>query len=87
MGLEEARRGPYGGGVGVFDFDKNNMDTCICIRTIVFHGGSAHIAAGAGIVADSVEQSEYEETVNKAKACVRAIEQAEQYYSDLQSQS
>ncbi|WWC64180.1 uncharacterized protein I303_106788 [Kwoniella dejecticola CBS 10117] len=83
MGLEKERRGPYGGGVGVFDFDKDNMDTCICIRTIVFHGGKAHVNVGAGIVMDSVEEMEHEETVNKAKGCMRAIEEAESEYLAL----
>ncbi|WWC91360.1 uncharacterized protein L201_006303 [Kwoniella dendrophila CBS 6074] len=84
MGLEKERRGSYGGGVGKWDFDKNDMDTCICIRTILFHGGQAHINAGAGIVYDSVEESEWQETVNKSMSCIRAIEAAEKYYADLQ---
>ncbi|OCF72446.1 anthranilate synthase component I [Kwoniella mangroviensis CBS 8886] len=87
MGLEKERRGPYGGGVGVFDFDRNNLDTCICIRTMVFHGGNVHVSAGAGIVIDSVEEMEYMETIHKSKACMRAIEQAEEYYHSLQQSS
>jgi anthranilate synthase component 1 len=53
------------------------MDTCITIRTIVVSGNRAYIQAGAGIVADSVPEREYEETMNKARALLRAIEQAE----------
>jgi anthranilate synthase component 1 len=55
-----------------------NINTCITLRTILFHGGRAYVQAGAGIVADSVPEREYEETINKAKALLRAIEVAEQ---------
>ncbi|OGX17855.1 MAG: anthranilate synthase component I [Omnitrophica WOR_2 bacterium RBG_13_44_8b] len=70
--LENLRRGPYAGCVGYFSF-SHNMDTCITIRTIVVHQGIAYIQAGAGIVADSVPEKEYFESVNKAKALVEAI--------------
>ncbi len=74
--LEPARRGPYAGCVGYFDF-SGNMDMCITIRTIIFKGTRAYIQAGAGIVADSDPESEYTETVNKAKGMFKAIEMAE----------
>lgn len=72
--LENLRRGPYAGCVGYFSF-SHNMDTCITIRTIVIKGGVAYIQAGAGIVADSLPNKEYLETVNKAKALFEAIRQ------------
>lgn len=71
--LEPIARGPYAGAVGYLGF-SGNMDTAITIRTIVVAGGRAYVQAGAGIVADSVPEREYVETVNKAKALVRAIE-------------
>jgi anthranilate synthase component 1 len=74
--LEPHRRGPYGGAVGYVDF-SGNMDTCIALRTMVLLGQTAYVQAGAGIVADSVPASEYEETVNKAMSLLRAIEVAE----------
>lgn len=70
--LENIRRGPYAGCVGYFSF-SHNMDTCITIRTIVIKGNIAYIQAGAGIVADSVPEKEYKESVNKAKALIEAI--------------
>ena len=73
--LEPVRRGPYAGAVGYFDF-RGNMDTCIALRTIVFRDGRADIQAGAGIVADSVPEREYDETLNKARGLLRAIELA-----------
>jgi anthranilate synthase component 1 len=75
--LEPTRRGPYAGAVGYFSF-SGNMDTCINIRTIVIKGRQAYIQAGAGIVADSVPEREYEETCSKARAMMKAIELAEQ---------
>lgn len=75
-GLEPTPRGIYAGAVGYFDY-AGNMDTCIAIRTIVLENGIAKIQAGAGIVADSVPELEFEETVNKAKVLLRAIEIAE----------
>jgi anthranilate synthase component 1 len=74
--LEPTTRGTYSGAVGYFDY-AGNMDTCIAIRTMVVKGGIAHIQAGAGIVADSDPESEYQETINKASALIRAIEAAE----------
>ena len=74
--LEPHRRGPYGGAVGYVDFG-GNMDTCIALRTMVLLGQTAYVQAGAGIVADSVPASEYEETVNKAMSLLRAIDVAE----------
>jgi anthranilate synthase component I len=75
--LENTKRGPYAGAVGYFSF-SGNMDTCINIRTIIVKGSKAYIQAGAGIVADSVPENEYKETVNKAKAMIKAIEMAEE---------
>ncbi|WP_136513414.1 anthranilate synthase component I [Geomonas edaphica] len=74
--LEVARREVYGGAVGYFSF-SGNMDMAIAIRTLVIKDGKVHLQAGAGIVADSDPASEYMETVNKAKAVVKAIEMAE----------
>jgi anthranilate synthase component 1 len=76
--LETLRRGPYGGAVGYLGFD-GLLDTCITIRTAVLHQGKIHIQAGAGIVADSVPETEYQETVNKAMALFAAINQAGDY--------
>ena len=71
--LEPARRGLYGGVVGYFDF-SGNADLAIAIRTAVVHAGRASVQAGAGIVADSVPQTEYVEARNKAAAAVRAVQ-------------
>lgn len=65
--LENVQRGPYGGAIGYFDF-AGNMDTGIIIRTILMQDDTVHIQAGAGIVADSNPEMEYQETINKAKA-------------------
>ena len=73
--LESEKRGIYAGAVGYFSFTKS-LDTCIIIRTIVFKGNRAYIQAGAGIVADSVPENEYKETVNKAKAQMLALKLA-----------
>jgi anthranilate synthase component 1 len=75
--LEPTRRGPYAGAVGAIDF-LGNINTCITLRTICFHQGKAYVQAGAGIVADSVPAREYDETISKAKALLRAIEVTEQ---------
>ena len=75
--LEPHRRGPYAGAIGYIDF-AGNMDTCIALRTIVIQNGTAYIQAGAGIVADSVPEREYEETLNKARGLLMAIEITEQ---------
>jgi anthranilate synthase component I len=74
--LEKVRRGPYAGAVGYFSY-SGNMDMAITIRTIVLKGARAHIQSGAGIVADSVPEREYEETRNKAAAMMAAVRLAE----------
>jgi anthranilate synthase component 1 len=74
--LEPDPRGVYAGAVGYFSYD-GSLDTCIAIRTLVMQGQTVSVQAGAGIVADSVPQNEYQETVNKARALVRAVERAE----------
>ncbi len=74
--LEPDRRGPYGGAVGYFDF-SGNMDTAITIRTMVMKDGVAHVQAGGGVVYDSVPEREYQETLNKARAVMQAIDRAE----------
>ncbi len=74
--LEPCRRGPYGGAVGYVDF-SGNMDTCIALRTLVLKGQTVYLQAGAGIVYDSVPANEREETLNKARGLLRAIEMAE----------
>lgn len=73
--LERVDRGPYAGCIGYFSF-SGNLDSCITIRTIIAAKGRAYIQAGAGIVADSNPGKEYQETVNKAKAQIKAIELA-----------
>jgi anthranilate synthase component 1 len=73
--LEPSRRGPYGGAVGYFSY-TGNMDFCITIRTMVIHDGKTYIQAGAGIVADSDAEAEYQETVNKAMGMMQAVEMA-----------
>jgi anthranilate synthase component 1 len=75
--LEPDERGVYAGAVLYFDYAEN-LDSCIAIRTIVLRDGEASVQAGAGIVADSVPEREYEETVHKAQALLRAIELAEE---------
>jgi anthranilate synthase component 1 len=75
--LEPTRRGPYAGAVGYFGF-SGNMDTCITIRTLVIKDKIAYIQAGGGVVADSDPAAEFQETVNKARAMMRAVEMAEQ---------
>jgi len=83
--LEPDDRGVYAGAVLYMDYD-NNLDSCIAIRTIVMKHGEASVQAGAGIVADSVPEREYEETVHKAQALLRAIEIAEEQNSGLRTQ-
>ncbi len=75
--LENLRRGPYGGAVGYISH-SGDMDTAITIRTLLAHNGRAHVQAGAGIVADSVPDTEYQECLNKARAVLQAIELAEE---------
>ncbi|RME68712.1 MAG: anthranilate synthase component I [Nitrospirae bacterium] len=74
--LEPERRGPYAGALGYFGF-TGNMDFCITIRTLFVKDGKVSVQAGAGIVADSVPQREYTETVNKARAMMKAVDMAE----------
>jgi anthranilate synthase component 1 len=74
--LEPVRRGPYAGSVGYFSY-SGNMDTCITIRTLIIKDGNVYVQAGAGIVADSVPESEYMETLHKAKGMIQAVEMAE----------
>lgn len=75
--LEGTRRGPYGGAVGYFSFD-GSMDTCITIRALLMQDDTIYLQSGAGIVADSDPATEYQETINKAKAISVAIQQAEE---------
>jgi anthranilate synthase component I len=75
--LENVRRGPYAGAVGYIAFN-GNLDTAITIRTMVVKGDTVYVQAGAGIVADSVPKNEFEETMNKARGLLRAIDIAEQ---------
>ena len=74
--LEPTRRGTYAGAIGYFSF-SGNMDTCITIRTILVKDGVAYMQAGGGVVADSVPESEYQESMNKAGALLKAIEMAQ----------
>lgn len=82
--LEQEKRGVYAGAVGRFDFADDSMDTCIAIRTMVFKNGTAYLQAGGGIVFDSVEEDEYIETINKLGGNVRALQQAEEHWYELQ---
>ena len=75
--LEPDARGAYAGAVGYFGFD-GNMDTCLALRTMIARGNTFSVQAGAGIVADSNPNTEFQETVNKASAMLKAIEMAEQ---------
>jgi anthranilate synthase component 1 len=74
--VEGEKRGPYGGAVGYFSF-SGNMDTALILRTGIYKDGVMHIQAGGGIVADSVPEDEFLETVHKAGALQRAIDLAE----------
>jgi len=80
--MEPDRRGAYGGAVGYFDF-SGNMDTAITIRTSAIKGGVAYIQCGGGVVYDSVPDTEYQETLNKARAILAAIDQAEELEEGL----
>ncbi len=73
--LEPTRRGTYGGAVLYADF-SGNLDSCIAIRSLLTKDGKGYIQAGAGIVADSVPESEHQESMNKARAVIRAVERA-----------
>ena len=75
--LEPTRRGSYAGSVGFFSH-SGDLDSCIAIRTIYIKDGIAHVQAGGGVVYDSVPEKEFEESRNKAKAALRAIEMAQQ---------
>jgi anthranilate synthase component 1 len=79
--LETVRRGPYAGAIGYLSYG-GDLDTCICIRTVIVKDGVAHVQAGAGIVADSVPAMEYAETRNKAAALLRAIDLAHEQFGD-----
>jgi anthranilate synthase component 1 len=74
--VENESRGAYAGAIGYLGF-SGNLDTCITIRTIIFKNGKAYVQAGAGIVWDSVPESEYQETINKATGMLKAIRTAE----------
>jgi anthranilate synthase component I len=78
--LEPIKRGPYAGAVGYFSY-SGNMDTCITIRTLIIKGNKVYVQAGAGIVADSIPEMEYKETVNKAMGMMKAVEMAEKELS------
>ena len=78
--FEKTRRGPYGGAVGYVDFG-GNLDTCIALRTMVIQGRKIYIQSGGGVVADSVPECEYEETLNKALALLLAVKAAEQAFN------
>jgi anthranilate synthase component 1 len=73
--LEDSKRGVYGGAVGYIDF-TGNLDTCIAIRLAFKKGDKVFVRAGAGIVADSVPAKEYQETINKSKAVMNALHEA-----------
>jgi anthranilate synthase component 1 len=75
--LEPSQRGPYAGAVGYFSF-SGNSDTAIAIRTILIKDGMAYVQAGGGVVADSIPSNEYQETMNKARACMKAIQLVEE---------
>jgi anthranilate synthase component 1 len=75
--FEKGKRGVYAGAVGYFGFD-GQLDSCIALRSVVLKDGIAYVQAGGGVVADSVPELEYQESVNKAMATFRAIERAEQ---------
>ncbi len=74
---EQDPRGPYGGAVGYFGFN-GTMDSCIAIRTLVVHGGEVHVQAGAGIVADSDPEHEYNEIYAKAKGLLQTLALAQE---------
>ena len=76
--LEPVKRGFYAGCVGYFSAN-GDMDTCITLRTGLIKDNKLKIQSGVGVVADSVSESEYEESINKAKALMRAAENAEKF--------
>ncbi|OYP36456.1 anthranilate synthase component I [Rhodopirellula sp. MGV] len=79
--IEPHRRGPYAGAVGWVDY-RGNMDTCIALRTMVIKDGTVYVQAGCGVVADSDPDAEYDETMNKARALITAIELTVQRLGD-----
>lgn len=79
--MEQEKRGPYAGALTYFSYD-GNLDSCICIRTALLQNGTLYVQSGAGLVADSVPTSEYQETINKAKGMLKAVALAEQIVSD-----
>jgi anthranilate synthase component 1 len=78
--LEKTTRGPYGGCVGYFSFN-GNLDCCITIRTALLKDGKAYVQAGGGWVNDSTPEAEFQETVNKSKAMIKAVALAESFTS------
>ena len=74
--MEGTQRGSYAGALGYFSYD-GNLDSCITLRTALLKDGMVHVQAGAGLVADSVPNTEYFETINKASALFKAISLAE----------
>jgi len=76
--LEQTARGPYGGCVGYFSFN-GNLDCCITIRTALIKDGKAYVQAGGGWVNDSEPEAEFQETVNKSKAMLKAVALAESF--------
>ena len=80
--LEDNKRGVYGGAIGYVDF-TGNMDCCIAIRIAYQKNGFVFVRSGAGIVADSVPEKEYQECLNKAAAVINALKQAEELDNDL----
>ncbi|WP_226657439.1 anthranilate synthase component I [Pseudalkalibacillus hwajinpoensis] len=83
--LEPTSRSIYSGAIGYIGFD-GNIDSCIAIRTMVIHDGTAYVQAGAGIVADSIPENEWEETRNKASALIKAIQVAEAIFDKKEEQ-
>lgn len=87
--LEPSTRGVYAGAVGRWNFgtnkDTQECDTCIAIRTMLFKNGTVYLQAGGGIVWDSEEEAEYQETVDKLSANVRTLQQAEDFYAEQES--
>ena len=81
-GCEKSKRGVYSGAVGYFGFD-GNTDSCIALRTVVLKDGKAYVQAGAGVVADSTPEGEYNETVNKAMGMMAAIARAKASFMHL----
>ena len=71
--LEPSKRGVYAGAILYMDF-SGNLDSCIAIRTVVVKQGKAYVQAGGGIVADSVPENEFQETINKSRALIKALE-------------